>query len=168
MNQIVKKTNRIKNTIDLKGGVYMTKNDILLQLNSAKWQLDNYRSQKRTIDEKYNTICEFSRECTSHVNSFGNSIAKRKKKLLKIEGLLQCVKIASQYKKKMNDMLTGTSYANVSKNIGELESVISAEKRKLTSELQYVEQQIRNCETKVSNLQYTYNHYKEESGSDGK
>lgn len=147
----------------LRGGraVNMGKADILGSLDSARRQLNSYQWQKKELEEKYSVMCEFGRQCALHENSFRASISKRKQRLSGIDGLLHNVKSAVRYKQKMQDMLTGSEYSAAEANIDRLQMIVLSEKKRICSELQYVEQQIRMCGRRVDSLQYEYDHYEE-------
>lgn len=140
----------------------MGKSDILKSLNYAKKQLENFESQKKDLEEKYDTICEFSIKCSSKTNSFRDSIIRRKQRLSKLDGLTQKVKTAAKYKSNMENMLTGSEYVQVANMITELHNVIGAEKRKLMDNMQYVDGCIAYYKIQVGNLTYQYNTYKED------
>lgn len=140
----------------------MQKYEILNALNYAKGQLSSFQKQRAELAAKYETICEFSRQCTSHINSFRNSMDNRKRRLKNIEGLIKTVKAATNYKKKMGDALTGNAYMEVSDNIDSLEKTLAKEKGKIVSDMQYVDGQINYYQSQVKNLQYQYDTYVEE------
>ncbi len=140
----------------------MEKSDILKSLNYAKKQLENFQNQKNDLEKKHDTICEFSIKCSSKTNSFRDSIARRKQRLSKLDGLIQKVKIAEKYKNNMQNMLTGSAYMEVANIITELHNVISTEKRKLKENIRYVDERIVYYKNQVDNLQYQYNTYKED------
>lgn len=140
----------------------MGRNEILSNLNYAKFQLSSYKKEKETLEEKYKTLEEFALQCTPRINSFRESMSKRKQRLAVFDSFLSNVKIAVQYKQKMGDMLMGTEYAKAVSNIDQLQNTISLEKRKLVKNIQYLENEISVLETKVSRLQYEYNTYTEE------
>lgn len=140
----------------------MEKSDILKSLNNAKKQLENFENQKKDLKEKYDTICEFSIKCSSKTNSFKDSMARRKQRLSKLDGLIQKVKTAEKYKNNMQNMLTGSDYMKVANAITELHIVIGTEKRKLMENMQYVDERIAYYKNQVENLKYQYNTYKED------
>lgn len=140
----------------------MEKSDILKSLNYAKKQLENFQNQKKDLEKKYDTISEFSIKCSSKTNSFRDSIARRKQRLSKLDGLVQKVKIAEKYKNNMQNMLTGSDYMKIANAITELHNVISTEKRKLMENMQYVDGCIAYYQKQVDNLKYQYNTYKED------
>ncbi len=140
----------------------MDKNDIYKSLNYAKKQLEKFENEKKDLEKKYDTICEFSIKCTSKTNSLRDSIGRRKQRLSKLDGLIQKVKTAEKYKNKMQNMLTGSDYIQVANAITELHNVISTEKRNLIQNIRYVEARIVYYKNQVGNLTYQYNTYKED------
>lgn len=140
----------------------MSKADVLLTLNRNRQQLESYRSKLKTLEEKYKTLYEFSNKCVSCINSFDASMLKRKRRLLSFDSLLKRVKSAVQYSEKVSELLNGYDYSETVSAIEQLQSSISAEKRKVNSDIQYVEEQIQSLEIKVADLQYEYDTYPEE------
>ncbi|MEE0930135.1 MAG: hypothetical protein UIM53_03975 [Acutalibacteraceae bacterium] len=104
----------------------------------------------------------FQKKCTTHINSFDKSINRRKNRLLSFDEFLATVKSASRYKQKMNDMLSGSEYSATVSDIDQLQVSISTEKRKISNNIQDLEDEITALEVKVDNLQYKYDTYPEE------
>lgn len=144
----------------------MSKNDILWSLNYNKKQLASCRNQLRVLEEQYVVLDDFSRKCTTHINSFDESINRRKNRLLTFDEFLTTVKSASRYKQKMDDMLSGSEYSATVSAIDQLQVSISTEKRKISNDIQDLEDEIATLEVKVDNLQYQYDTYPEEVETD--
>ncbi len=142
------------------------KNAILVELNSAKAQLQNCRDKLKQLENKYDILVQFGTEYNAHVRSFEESMSRRRNRLSGFDSILSKVKSALCYKEKMSDMLYGTEYTNAVTAIDNMQTSLSAEKRTVSNDISYVEGQIRTLEAKVTDLQYQYDNYVEEESAD--
>lgn len=144
----------------------MAKSDILSSLNYNKNQLSTYKEDLNELKEKMCALQEFSKKCDLHVNSFDSSMVKRKKRLSVFDCLTDRVKTAARYKQKMSDMLNGSEYSSTVASIDSLQNSIAAEKRNVSNDIQYTEEQIALLEVRIAELQYEYDNYPEEVETD--
>jgi len=142
------------------------KNAILVELNNAKTQLQNFRDRLKQLENKYDILVQFGTEYNNHVRSFEESMSRRRNRLSGFDSILSKVKSALRYKEKMSDMLYGAEYSNAVAAIDNMQTSLSTEKRTVTNDISYVEGQIRTLEAKVTNLQYQYDNYVGEESAD--
>lgn len=145
----------------------MTKEDIYTQLDYNRGQLSYYERRLRELKDKREALESFSRQCESRIISFENSISRRKKRVASFGGLTSTVKIAAQYAKKMNDMLTGRDFTNAISSISELQFSVSRQRRDTANEIIDVEDKITYFGNKVSDFQYQYDTYSEGEVTNG-
>lgn len=141
----------------------MDKEALLLDLNKEKEKLRQARNRLGVLEDQYETLEEFTRECRSRIQGFEESMQRRKNKLLTLDNLWSNVKSAVRYKEKMNDLLVGAEYSKASTAIVDLENSTSAKKRSIGRDIGDLEDEIQRLERSVQMLQHTYNTYPEEA-----
>lgn len=141
----------------------MEKEAILADLNKEKEKLRQARQRLSNLEDQYETLEEFTRECNDRIRAFEESMQRRKNKLLTLDNLWSKVKSAVRYKEKMNEMLVGAEFTRASTAIGDLENSTSAKKRSIRNDIGDVEAEIARLERSVEMLQNTYNTYSEEA-----
>lgn len=145
----------------------MTKEELLLSINDLKNKIDQNNKVLRELEDKLDTLIDFSNRCDSHIRSFEASMTKRKQKLLQFDGLLKTVKSALKYKTKMNDLLTGSAYTTTASSIDGLQNSISIQKGKIKQDIIDQQNYIASLQTKLQQMQYEYNHFSGEVSTDG-
>lgn len=145
----------------------MTKEELLLSINNLKSEVDQSNKALHELEEKMETLIDFSNGCNSHIRSFEASMARRKQKLFQLNDLLNTVRSALRYKTKMNELLTGSAYTTTVSSIDELQNSISAQKRKIEQDIIDQKNYITSLEAKLQQMQYEYNNFPEEVSTDG-
>ncbi len=139
----------------------MGKDKILSDLNDKKNQLGEARKRLKNLEEKYETLEDFTHQCNTRIQAFDDSMRRRKNRLTRIDSLLGSVKSAKRYKNKMNDMLVGPEFIKASASINNLETTASAKKTQIKNDITSTEKEILHLEQAVEKLQYSYDTYQE-------
>lgn len=145
----------------------MSKEDILRNLNSKKLQLEALKMELTSLEEQYEVLVDFSGRCQSRVNSFSDSMARRRGRLSRLDSIVGRAKSAMRYKEKMSDMLQGKEYNNATAAIDNLMSSVSAKKSNVMRDMSETEKAIARLKSEIATLQFEYNNYPEEVCEDG-
>lgn len=145
----------------------MTKQELLNEINRIKEQIRVKKNQLSKDEQTLIDIEDFQSRSNSCITSFSSSIAKRRKKLIDLDGFLGTVRIAARYKQKMNDMLSGYEYRAAVNQIDGLQNSISSEKVKIKNSIVSLKDDISYLQGKLQQLQYDYNNYPEEVVANG-
>lgn len=145
----------------------MGKQEILDELNRKKQKLTDRKAYLKELEEKLETLENFSAQCADRIKAFENSMSRRKTKLLSLGDILSRVKSALHYNDKMGQLLNGREYEKTVESISSLQTSVSAKKRDIIRDIQETEKQIDQLNRDIRQLQYAYNTYPEEVENDG-
>lgn len=137
----------------------MSKEDILKKINHCNSDISNAEAALKELEKDYEATADFSTQCNASISSFDSSISLRKDRLSKLSGIAQNVKSAAKYSSKMNSMLTEQEYNNTTSQIEELRISITQKLYDIQEEIDSVKRNISTLYSKLSSLQYEYNHF---------
>ena len=144
----------------------MSNEDILRTMNSKKTQLEALKMELQSLEEQYEVLVDFSGRCQSRVDSFSESMERRRGRLSRLDGIVGKAKSAMRYKEKMSDLLQGKEYNNATGAIDSLMTSVSNKKNSIMLDMRDTENAIARLQTEIARLQYEYDTYPEEVCAD--
>lgn len=143
----------------------MLKPELLDEINKIQDQIRIKNSELSEERKNLEALEEFSVQSNSRILSFENSMSRRKNKLNGLDSMLNTVKIAAGYKRKMSDMLNGKEYQRTVNQIDNLMNALTVQKAKTQNSIIRLEDEISDLQAKLQQLQYDYNNFQEEKAN---
>lgn len=143
----------------------MLKPELLDEINKIQDQIRIKNSELSEERKNLEALEEFSVQSNSRILSFENSMSRRKNKLNGLDSMLNTVKIAAGYKRKMSDMLNGKEYQRTVNQIDNLMNALTVQKTKTQNSIIRLEDEISDLQAKLQQLQYDYNNFQEEKAN---
>ena len=120
----------------------MTKEELQQEIVRLEQQLRQKQEEENQFDEKYDALVAFATQCESHAESFNASVNRRRRKLGLINGLLQTVKAAAGYQKRMSSALNGEAFQSTKASVDELIRQVNKQKTETKEQSQDCARQI--------------------------
>lgn len=145
----------------------MTKEELRVEVIRREQQLQKKQEESRQLDDKYQTLISFSRQCEKHANDFDTYISRRKQRLSALDGLCQMVRSAAGYQREMKTVLTGAEYKDMSAAIQELLDSVAKEISKVRGQANECDNAISRLKEELRQLRYEYDSLVKEAAEDG-